>query len=51
MSQKVTTGRDNLGDLAPQFAALNDDTYYLAKSGRAKQNYRRAIAVWRRFQR
>ena len=25
MSQKVTAGRDNLGDLAPQFAALNDD--------------------------
>lgn len=28
MSQKVTTGRDNLGDLAPQFAALNDDVLF-----------------------
>lgn len=50
MSQKVTAGRDNLGDLAPQFAALND-ACCLARSGRAKQNYRRAIAVWRRFRR
>lgn len=25
MSQKVTAGRDNLGELAPQFTALNDD--------------------------
>ena len=28
MSQKVTAGRDNLGDLAPQFAALNDDVLF-----------------------
>lgn len=28
MSQKVTAGRDNLGELAPQFAALNDDVLF-----------------------
>ena len=28
MSQKVTAGRDNLGELAPQFAALNDDMLF-----------------------
>jgi cupin domain protein len=28
MSKKVTAGRDNLGDLAPQFAALNDDVLF-----------------------
>ena len=28
MSQKVTAGHDNLGELAPQFAALNDDVLF-----------------------
>lgn len=28
MSQKVTAGRDNLGELAPQFAALNYDVLF-----------------------
>lgn len=28
MSQKVTAGRDNLGELAPQSAALNDDVLF-----------------------
>lgn len=28
MSQKVTAGRDNLGELAPQFAALSDDVLF-----------------------
>ena len=28
MSQKVTAGRDNWGELAPQFAALNDDVLF-----------------------
>jgi Carboxymuconolactone decarboxylase family. len=28
MSQKVTAGCDNLGELAPQFAALNDDVLF-----------------------
>lgn len=28
MNQKVTAGRDNLGELAPQFAALNDDVLF-----------------------
>ena len=28
MSHKVTAGRDNLGELAPQFAALNDDVLF-----------------------
>ena len=28
MSQKVTAGRDNLCELAPQFAALNDDVLF-----------------------
>lgn len=28
MSQKVTAGSDNLGELAPQFAALNDDVLF-----------------------
>ncbi|MGH0053621.1 MAG: carboxymuconolactone decarboxylase family protein [Sphaerochaetaceae bacterium] len=27
-SQKVTAGRDQLGDFAPQFAALNDDVLF-----------------------
>ena len=26
--EKVTAGRDNLGDFAPQFAALNDDVLF-----------------------
>lgn len=33
MSQKVTAGRDNLGDLAPQFAALNDDVLFWRSLG------------------
>lgn len=28
MSQKATAGHDNLGELAPQFAALNDDVLF-----------------------
>lgn len=28
MAQKVTAGRDALGDFAPQFAALNDDVLF-----------------------
>ncbi|WP_390409315.1 carboxymuconolactone decarboxylase family protein [Lacticaseibacillus jixiensis] len=28
MVQKQTAGRDNLGDFAPQFAALNDDVLF-----------------------
>lgn len=28
MSQKITAGRDQLGELAPQFAALNDDVLF-----------------------
>ena len=28
MAKKQTAGRDNLGDLAPQFAQLNDDVLF-----------------------
>lgn len=28
MAKKQTAGRDNLGDFAPQFAALNDDVLF-----------------------
>ncbi len=28
MTKKQTAGRDNLGDFAPQFAALNDDVLF-----------------------
>lgn len=28
MAEKQTAGRDRLGDLAPQFAALNDDVLF-----------------------
>ena len=28
MAEKVTAGRDRLGELAPQFAALNDDVLF-----------------------
>lgn len=28
MAEKQTAGRDNLGELAPQFAALNDDVLF-----------------------
>ncbi len=28
MAKKQTAGRDNLGALAPQFAALNDDVLF-----------------------
>ncbi|GAP00318.1 carboxymuconolactone decarboxylase family protein [Fructobacillus ficulneus] len=28
MTEKVTAGRDQLGDFAPQFAALNDDVLF-----------------------
>lgn len=28
MAERQTAGRDNLGDLAPQFAALNDDVLF-----------------------
>ncbi|WP_125980494.1 carboxymuconolactone decarboxylase family protein [Loigolactobacillus iwatensis] len=28
MAEKQTAGRDNLGDFAPQFAALNDDVLF-----------------------
>ena len=30
--KKQTAGRDNLGDLAPKFAELNDDTTRIAYS-------------------
>lgn len=36
MSQKVTTGRDNLGDLAPQFAALNRRTIWRSLGARSR---------------
>jgi len=28
MTEKVTTGRDRMGDFAPKFAALNDDVLF-----------------------
>lgn len=28
MAEKQTAGRDNLGEFAPQFAALNDDVLF-----------------------
>lgn len=37
MADKVTAGRDRLGSIAPQFAALNDDVLFGQVWARAEQ--------------
>ncbi len=44
MAIKQTAGRDNLGDLAPKFAELNDDVY-LERFGVEKISYHQEIEV------